>query len=402
MRILIVTPSIPYPPNWGFGIRVFQIVRELSRRHTVSVLCYSNAGEEAKIAALAEVCHSVHTVPARLPNAPAKRVAQALSMFRRRSFQIAGVSTREMQQLATELLGAEQFDVVQFESSQMAWLELPAGVVSVVDEHNIEYELLQRMYQTETSRLRKLYNWNEFRKFRREEQTSWRRADGCVVTSDREQVILSDIEPDKPVHVAPNGVDIEYFAAGDVEVDPDSIVFTGLLHYRPNIDAVTFFTKQILPHIVERRPDVVFSIVGLGAPSEVTRLAGPNVRFVGEVPDIRPYALSAGALVVPLRMGSGTRLKVLDGLAMQKGLVSTALGCEGIAVVDGQHLLVADGAEEFARAVVSVLDDRRLAEELGRNGRALVEAKYSWVSIVEGLEQFLTRVVDLRSSQELR
>ncbi|MDO9173206.1 MAG: glycosyltransferase [Actinomycetota bacterium] len=196
MRILIVTPSIPYPPNWGFGIRVFQIVRELSRRHTVSVLCYSNPGEEAKIAALAEVCHSVHTVPARLPNASAKRVAQALSMFRRRSFQIAGVRTREMQQLATELLGAEKFDVVQFESSQMAWLELPAGVVSVVDEHNIEYELLQRMYQTETSRLRKLYNWNEFRKFRREEQTSWRRADGCVVTSDREQLILSAIEPD--------------------------------------------------------------------------------------------------------------------------------------------------------------------------------------------------------------
>ncbi|MDO9173205.1 MAG: glycosyltransferase family 4 protein, partial [Actinomycetota bacterium] len=179
--------------------------------------------------------------------------------------------------------------------------------------------------------------------------------------------------------MAPNGVDIEFFAGSDVAVDPDSIVFTGLLHYRPNIDAVTFFTKQILPHIVQRRPDVVFSIVGLGAPSEVTRLAGPNVRFVGEVPDIRPYALSAGALVVPLRMGSGTRLKVLDGLAMQKGLISTTLGCEGIEVVDGQHLLVADGAEEFAQAVVSVLDDRRLAEELGRNGRALVEAKYSWV-----------------------
>lgn len=400
MRILIVTPSIPYPPNWGFGIRVYQIIRELSRRHTVSVLCYSNAGEDDKVAALAAVCHSVHTVPARLPTAQAKRVAQALSMFRRRSFQTAGVRTREMQQLATELLTAEQFDLVQFESSQMSWLELPPGVVSVVDEHNIEYELLQRMYQTETSRLRKLYNWTEFRKFRREERGSWARADGCVVTSDREQVILSETEPepDKPVHVAPNGVDIEFFNAGDVPVDANSIVFTGLLHYRPNIDAVTYFTKQILPHIVQRRPDVVFSIVGLGAPSEVTRLAGPNVRFVGEVPDIRPYALGAGALVVPLRMGSGTRLKVLDGLAMQKGLISTSLGCEGIAVVDREHLLVADDAEAFAAAVLSVLDDPALAEQLGRHGRALVEAKYSWVSIVEDLERFHRQVIDRASS----
>lgn len=394
MRILIVTPSIPYPPNWGFGIRVFQIVCELSRRHTVSVLCYSNAGEEAKVAALAEVCHSVHTVPARLPTERAKRAAQALSMFRRRSFQTAGVRASEMQQLATELLTAERFDIVQFESSQMSWLELPAGVVSIVDEHNIEYELLQRMYQTETSRLRKLYNWSEFRKFRREERSSWRRADGCVVTSAREQLILSETEPHKPVHVAPNGVDIDFFSASDVAVDPNSIVFTGLLHYRPNIDAVTFFTKQILPLIVQQRPDVIFSIVGLGAPNEVTRLAGPHVRFVGEVPDIRPYALGAGALVVPLRMGSGTRLKVLDGLAMQKGLVSTELGCEGISVVDGQHLLIADGVEEFAQGVLRVLGDRALAEELGRNGRALVEANYSWVSIVEELEGFHQQVID--------
>jgi glycosyltransferase involved in cell wall biosynthesis len=305
-----------------------------------------------------------------------------------------------MQQLATQLLTSEQFDIVQFESSQMSWLQLPEGVVSIVDEHNIEYELLQRMYQTETSRLRKLYNWSEFRKFRREERGSWKRADGCVVTSEREQVILSEIEPHKPVHVAPNGVDIDFFSASDVAVDPNSIVFTGLLHYRPNIDAVTFFTKQILPHIVEQRPDVVFSIVGLGAPSEVTRLAGPNVRFVGEVPDIRPYALGAGALVVPLRMGSGTRLKVLDGLAMQKGLISTALGCEGIEVADGQHLLIADGPEQFAQAVLSVLDDPALAERLGRHGRALVEAKYSWVSIVEELERFHRRVIDGSSSNE--
>ena len=367
LRILIVTPSIPYPPNWGGGIRVFQIVRQLSQRHSVSVLCYANEGDDDKVAALAEVCHSVHTVTSPLPDSRSKRTAQLLSLFRRSSFQTASVRTSAMQLRATELVSSEKFDLVQFESSQMSWLELPTGLPSIVDEHNIEYELLQRMYQTERSPFRKLYNWGEFAR--------------C--------------EPHQLIHVAPNGVDITYFTGDDKAVDDNSIVFTGLLSYRPNIDAVTFFTKQVLPLIVRRRPNVVFSIVGLGAPSEVTRLAGPNVRFVGEVPDVRPAVRSAGAFVVPLRMGSGTRLKILEGLSMGKGMVSTTLGCEGIAVRDGQHLLVADDPVAF-EAVLSLLDDRQLAARLGREGRALVEQSYSWLSIVDGLERFHERVLDAR------
>ena len=375
---------------------MYQVVRELSRRHTVSVLCYASTRDEEKVAALAEVCHSVHTVAAPLPDSRSKRTAQMLSLFRRSSFQTASVRTTEMQHKATELLVGEHFDLVQFESSQMSWLELPDGVRSIVDEHNIEYELLQRMYQTERSPLRKLYNWSEFRKFRREEQASWRRADGCAVTSDREGEFLALTEPDKLIHVAPNGVDVAYFSAGSDQIDENSVVFTGLLNYRPNIDAVTFFTKQVLPLIVRRRPNVVFSIVGLGAPSEVTRLAGPNVRFIGEVPDVRPYVLGAGVFVVPLRMGSGTRLKILEGLAMEKGMVSTTLGCEGIAVRDGHHLLVADTPIAFADAVLSLLDDRQRAARLGKEGRSLVEQSYSWLSIVEGLEQFYERVLEQR------
>ena len=396
LRILIVTPSIPYPPNWGFGIRVFQIVRQLSQRHSVSVLCYADEGDDDKVAALAEVCHSVHTVTSPLPDSRSKRTAQLLSLLRRSSFQTASVRTSAMQLRATELVSSEKFDLVQFESSQMSWLELPSGLPSIVDEHNIEYELLQRMYQTERSPFRKLYNWGEFRKFRREERASWHRADGCAVTSDREGAILAGFEPHQLIHVAPNGVDITYFTGDDKAVDDNSIVFTGLLSYRPNIDAVTFFTKQVLPLIVRRRPNVVFSIVGLGAPSEVTRLAGPNVRFVGEVPDVRPAVRSAGAFVVPLQMGSGTRLKILEGLSMGKGMVSTTLGCEGIAVRDGQHLLVADDPVAFAEAVLSLLDDRQLAARLGREGRALVEQSYSWLSIVDGLERFHERVLDAR------
>jgi glycosyltransferase involved in cell wall biosynthesis len=134
---------------------------------------------------------------------------------------------------------------------------------------------------------------------------------------------------------------------------------------------------------------VTFTIVGGGAPEELRRLAGPHVVLTNTVPDTRPYVGQAGAFVVPLRMGSGTRLKVLEGLALSRAVVSTSLGSEGIDAVNGEHLLIADEAQAFARAVLQVLEDRVLATRLARNGRTLVERGYGWPSIVERLEQFM-------------
>ncbi len=171
-------------------------------------------------------------------------------------------------------------------------------------------------------------------------------------------------------------------------MDPNSLVFTGLMSYRPNIDAVSYFVRHILPLIVAQRPTVRFTIVGQGAPAEITRLEGPNVHVAGKVPDVRPFVNRAAAFVVPLRMGSGTRLKILEGMAMGKAVVSTTLGCEGIDVRHGEHLVIADGAPAFAEAVLSLMADANRAAGLGRDGRALVEQSYSWVSIVAELERF--------------
>jgi len=395
MRVLIVTPTVPWPPNWGFGIRVYQFIRHLTRHHEVSVLCYAQPGDEPKADALRAECHAVHTVPSPISSDRAKRIAQLGSLFRRQSYQTASVGTPAMSACAAQLFAAERFDVIEFESSQMSSLPVPDDVVTVVDEHNIEYELLHRMYQTERSALRKLFNWTEYRKFAREERASWHRADACVVTSEREREIVASQAPGQHLHVAPNGVDVDYFTPPPpATVGSDEIVFTGLLSYRPNVDAVTYFVRQVLPLVLERRPAARFSVVGIDAHDEVRRLAGPHVDIVGEVPDVRPYVRRAALFAVPLRMGSGTRLKILEGLAMGKGVVSTTIGCEGIDVRHGEHLLVADDPGAFASAVVSMMDDRELARRLGQAGRTLVEQRYSWTSIVDELERFLELVLD--------
>jgi glycosyltransferase involved in cell wall biosynthesis len=389
LRVLIVTPSVPYPPSWGFGIRVYQMIRHLALRHRVTVLAYAGPDDHDRVGALRQTGATVRAVIRDEPTTVAKRRAQLTSMLMPVSFQRHSLSSRVMQTEIDRLLASEQFDVIQVESSQMSCFAYRSGATLLVDEHNIEYELLYRTFKTERSPIRKLYNWIEYQKFRREEQRSWIQADGCILTSDRERVILNQHAPHTPTTVVPNGVDVEYFQASPVQPDLNSIVFVGVMHYRPNVDAAVHFIRDILPHVVRDRSSATFTIVGGGAPEELQRLAGPNVMFTDTVPDTRPYVSRAGAFVVPLRMGSGTRLKVLEGLAMSRPLISTSLGCEGIDAVDGQHLMIADDPRAFAQSVLRVLDDRELAARLGRSGRELAERSYSWSSVLQRLEQFM-------------
>lgn len=348
--------------------------------------------EAENVAAIRAVGAEVHVVPPPRPTG-GKRGAQALSLLSPRSYQTASLQSPAMQDTITRLLAGQTFDLVQVESSQMAGFDFGGRVPLVLDEHNLEYELLFRLYQGERSPGRRLYNWAEYVKFRREEQTCWRRADACLLTSGREREILRGLLPDKPAVTVPNGVDIEFYRPSDVAVESDSLVFTGLMSYRPNIDGVVYFVEEVLPRIHQVRPSVTLTIVGAGAGEEVERLAGPCVRVTGAVPDTRDYFARAAAAVVPLRMGSGTRLKVLEGLAMGKPLVSTSVGCEGIHVCDGEHLLIADEAQALADAVLRVLSDAPLAASLARQGRALVEREYGWAAITAQLESFYAQVL---------
>jgi glycosyltransferase involved in cell wall biosynthesis len=393
LRILIVAPGLPYPPIWGFGIRVNQFLRLLAHKHQVSLLTYEEPGEAEKVTAIEKLGVTVHTVPRPKLTERSKRTTQLSSTFSTQSYQRRNLYSRAMQATFNEIAAGEPFDVIQIESSQLAGLDFGSSSVLVLDEHNIEYELLYRMYQTERSTLRRFYNWLEFTKFKREEINSWRRASGCVMTSAREQQIVKALAPDTPTIVGANAVDVNYFQPSPAPCKPHALVMTGLMHYRPNIDGAVYFVNEIFPLILASRPDMVFYIVGAGATDELKRLAGPTVVVTDTVPDVRPYVHDAAVFVVPLRMGGGTRLKVLEGLSMAKAVVSTSVGCEGIDVVHGEHLLVADDPQAFADAVLNLGTDAELATRLGRQGRTLVEQRYKWESVVNRLEGFYRRLL---------
>jgi glycosyltransferase involved in cell wall biosynthesis len=377
---------------------VYQFVRLLACRHSVSLLTYGDQDEAEKVAAIKTLGVAVHIVP-RTETSKSKRLSQLSSLFSKVSYQRRSLHSPGMQERLDELLSREHFDVIQVESSQLGGLEFNSRTVLVLDEHNIEYELLHRMYLTEGSAIRKFYNWLEFKKFKREEVGTWRDVSGCVSTSTREEQIIRKAVPGVPTATIPNAVDTEYFHPScDASIDEHALVMTGLMHYRPNVDGALYFLQEIFPHILAARPKMVFYIVGAGAPAELKRLASPNVVVTDTVPDVRPYVHQSAVFVVPLRMGGGTRLKVLEGLSMEKAVVSTSVGCEGIDVTNGEHLLIADEPHEFARSVLKLACDQELAVKLGRQGRLLVERHYNWETVVARLETFYGCLLATRSA----
>ncbi|HZU15482.1 MAG TPA: glycosyltransferase [Candidatus Dormibacteraeota bacterium] len=387
MRVLVLTPTLPYPPVWGAAIRNHRFLKWLGSRHRVRLLTYAGPEHAAGIARLEAEGIRVRAVD---DPGTGKRMAQLRSLFSPRSHLGSSLHRPAMQREIDRLLAEEGADVVLVEGSHLARFRFGDRVPVVLDEHNLEYELLERTYRTERSPLRRGFARVEYLKFRKEEQAAWRAASWVVVTSERERQLIRESGCPTPSTVVPNGVDLEYLTPSPGS-EPDRLLFTGRISYRPNTDAVLHFARHVLPLIRRRRPEVVFTVVGAGAPAEVRRLAGPRLRLTGEVADVRPYWRRSAVVVAPIRFGGGTRLKIVEAMAMGRPVVSTSLGCEGLEVTPGEHLLVADSPRDFAEAVVRLLEDRGLREELGRRGRRLVEERYDWRRLSAELEGVLLR-----------
>ena len=400
LRILVVAPRLPYPPTWGLATRGYQLSRLLARRHEVTMVCFANRGAEQEAREFEPELTALHTVPLRplSGGGSSRRVAQLRALGSPTPFLAATERTPTLQAAIDGLVGTQQFDSIHLESLAMFGLRFPRDIPIVLGEHNIEYELLQRLSVGEHSAARRAYNRIEFEKLRRFEHRAWRTVAGVAITSEREVRIVRSVAPHTPAANVPNGVDTEYFAPAPTPPEPDSLVFTGLLSYRPNIDAVQHLVNDIFPLVRRERPSCTLTIVG-GGGDDLAHLAGPGIRFTGYVPDLRPEIARASVAVVPIRMGSGTRLKVVEALAMAKPMVSTTIGCEGIDVHDEEHLLIGDSPAAFATQVLRLLDDPDAAQRMGERGAALARSEYSWSGAADVLEALHLRVTDKQTAR---
>ena len=373
-------------------MRVYQLARHLSKKHRVSLLTYASGNRSGDDRSAAAWYATSRFVPA--PRASrSRRTSQAASVVSPRSYHMGHLRSRAMSLAVADMVRRNSFDVVQVESSQMAALVPEVDVPVALDEHNVEFMLLRRLSAMETSLPRKAFGRLEALKARREELWAWGAADGVIFTSQPDLAVMRRLAPESRGCVVPNGVDTDHFQPRGGDIDADTVVFTGSINYRPNTDAVDHFARHVFPALRRSRPSARFVVVGQGAPEWLVKSVPSGVEFTGPVEDVRPFLERASVVVAPLRSGSGTRLKILEALAMAKPVVSTNLGCEGIAVVDGEHLRVADDPDEFANQIVRLMSDRKLATELGLCGRALVESHYSWDVAGRRLEQFHSELI---------
>ena len=380
MKILIVSAQLPHPGKGGAYVRNYYLLKALASQHTVSLLSVVDGAEleaYSDTTLLEDLARPVQVIP-RLASRP-KRLQQLMSLVRGKSYSLNMYMLSEMQDALDAILTRDHYDVVLFETVLLAGYRIPPGVKIILDQHNIEHELLQRTYRHEKAGLRKWYSWREAQLLESGEIARCRRADVVLVASEREHLLLKRILPHGVIKVVPNGVDIKAFQPSSQEEVSNQIIFTGSMDYYPNTDAVLFFAQRCWPLIQARVPGVTWQIVGRNPSSEVRRLAElPGVTVTGSVPDVRPYLATSAVAIAPLQIGGGTRLKILEAFAMRKAVVSTSVGCEGLAVESGKHLLIADQPEAFAQAVVELLHNPSMRIALGNAGRALVEAEYSW------------------------
>jgi len=379
MRILVLTMNIPFPPVGGGRMRTYQFVRALAAAHDVTLagFSYGDTFLEAP-----DFPVNLVEVPWREPAAYAAMAggdAGAIELLESGPEPwFASVLDSPAMEQELDRLDLEQFDVVLVEETDMARFlgALPASLPVVLDLHNV--------YSANADDARTAVF----------EQSAVSRARLCLVCSEVDARRARRLLAAEHVHVVENGVDMSFFAPTKVEPVPRSLVFTGTMDYMPNVEAVRWFAEAVLPAIRTELPDVRLDVVGANPAEEVLALASDSVFVHGRVPDVRPYFGRAEQVVVPLRSGGGTRLKVLEAAASGKAIVSTSIGCEGLTFVPGRDLVVADGVEDIVQSVVALSRDLPRRDELGANARQHAQ-RYEWERIGARLRSVVEGVVAL-------
>jgi glycosyltransferase involved in cell wall biosynthesis len=377
MKIIVVSPFFPSLSS-GACTRVYHLIKALASEYAVSLLLLGN-GVHEKSDLLEDLgLKQIVQVPWD-GDVQRKRIHQALTVLRGRSFVLDSYQGGALQNALDDLFAKDHYDAVLFESVFTAGYRTPQGARVIIDEHNLEYELQYRTYQQEKSLVRKWYSWWESRQIKPVELERCRNAQLVFVTSDREAEILRSLLPETTITVVPNGVDVVAFGqVGHEQEVPDRIVFTGAMDYYPNLDAVLYFAQECWPLIRASVPTATWQIVGKNPPAAVMELAdAPAISVTGTVPDVKPYLAAATIAIAPLRIGSGTRLKILEACAMGKAVVSTSIGCEGLGAVSGKHLIVEDQPDRLAESIVRLLRDTQRRISLGVGARALAET-FTW------------------------
>lgn len=382
MRVLVLTQVLVYPADAGPKIKTLEVLRYLAERHDVVYCTFTRGEQEGRDAAkLRELCRRVVTVPiARSKISDARFMLESLltgdSFLLRRDYRAA------MQEEVNRLLAEEQIDAIHVDQLNMMRFVPESWKGSVIlDEHNAVWQVVERLQQGARNPLARLLLGREVRLVRKLEGQACQRAQVVLAVSEHDRQALWDVAGKSvPIKVVPITVDAGRFAAmyEARQPQPNRLFTIGTMFWPPNSEGVMWWLRDGFAHLQALCPDVTYDIVGARPPQSLQTMASnyKGVQVRGYVADANPYWKHSTALAVPLLSGGGVRVKILEAMAMGVPVVSTTIGCEGLAVQDGEHVLVADTPQAFSEACARVLQDAELAARLAHNARQLILEHY--------------------------
>ncbi len=396
MNILFLSTWFPDPPDNGSKIRVYHLLRALGTRHNVTLLSFTfDTANPEGADELRRFCKDVQTVW--LNPFERSRVTRTLRFLS--SVPIVTIPLPEMTQAVRSALAQTNFDVIVASVEVMAVYALlaPKAMVRVLEEHNSFTRWMWERYREQDLTLQRLHCWISWQKTRYYEARLFRQFDLCVMVSEQDRKTSLQMLPDYhgQVEVVPNGVDCRHNRPGLARPMLRTLVFNGALTYSANYDAMRYFLAEIYPLIQQQEPDVSLTITGSTSDVNLSGLRlDESVHLSGYVDDVRPLVAGASVCVVPIRRGGGTRLKILEAMALGTPVVATSKGAEGLDVTPGHDIVIADEPAEFAAQVIHLLRDPVLRQWLISNARHLVEQHYDWAQIGR---RFVSLIEDVAS-----
>ena len=399
-KILVISPIFPLPLKSGGQVRVFYLVKYLSESYDVSLLSLIGEEDKSYISEMAKYCSRIETVTGYIHDSLSEKLRSLLNpmqlkrIFRRIGQLAAGMPLQvcrfyhpEIESKLDKLMTEDDYEIVYAIYSQIApYLEhakiLAPDAKLVLDDIDLAFVTKSREL-VDKKGIKRLVASVESKRMTEYVSKTWAGLDRIIAMSEVDRGKLKELNEAMKVSVIPNGVDVNYFRPTSSKQQDNRIVFLGgSLHY-PNVDAMAFFSREIFPLLQNDIKDASLTVIGEFTERSVLQSVNPVI-LTGYVDDVRPHLAGGRVLVAPIRIGGGTRLKILEAMAMGIPVVSTAVGCEGIDVTDGKDIFIADDPILFAERIKLLLTDESIAAGLAQNGRRLVEQKYSWEALLKG------------------
>ena len=393
MKVLFLTHTSPNPPDDGMRSTCYALLKEMSKKHEVSLLSLVESDDEARqLEQLRPGLKSLKAVKHDIPRSALRRLWNvAVQCW---PFCIVQFQNDDFGRVLEELLARDKFDLVHFTSINVAGYRSRLGKTpGLFFPHDSVSMQFARNAQTETNLFKKIYLYAQARKAKRFEKYEIPKFAATVVVSEVDLKWLHEFLPQAKIPIIPGGVDPERFKPRGTPDDFPSVIFRGVMNFIPNTDAVLYFRNEIMPLIQKEFPALKFYVVGKQPIPKVQALHdGKSVFVTGLVPDIGEYMAKATLNICPMRSGSGMKNKILEAWAMERAVVATTLACDGIAIEPGKDILVADSPQDFADAVIRLLKDPTLRASLGKAGREKCIARYTWAYVAGLFDKVYTDI----------